>query len=117
MLYVNDKNSGILVFDNLGNYKKKLPFPQLNFFSFYNDELYFVQQGKLHFINIYTLAQRDLNLPNKQPIQQAVVAGKILFLLSDTSLLIYKLLWIVFVNVLQQIEQEIVFLHVTLAIF
>jgi hypothetical protein len=62
-LFLVDKNSGILVFDNLGNYKTKLPFKGVNWFSFLNDEIYFIQEGELVLYNLYTYKERRLTLP------------------------------------------------------
>lgn len=42
LLYLNDWNSGILVFDNLGNYLNKIPIPGLEYYNFWEDELYYL---------------------------------------------------------------------------
>ena len=63
MVYLLDFNGGIYVFDNLGNYKKKLPFTGISYINFQNNELYFVKENKLHFLDIYTSKIRTENLP------------------------------------------------------
>lgn len=44
-LYLVDRVNGIYVFDNLGNYRKKLPFANLTTIGFRGDELYFLADG------------------------------------------------------------------------
>lgn len=54
-LYVSTIHNGILVFDNLGTYKKKLPFNNISFLGFQKNELYFLDdKEEIHF-NILTL--------------------------------------------------------------
>ncbi len=62
MVYLLDAN-GIFVFDNLGNYKKKIPITGLNFIGFQNNELYYVQDNLLHFANLYSSEKRTVQLP------------------------------------------------------
>lgn len=44
-IYMSTVNNGILVFDNLGTYKKKLHFNNVDFFNFSADELYFYKKS------------------------------------------------------------------------
>lgn len=67
-LFLVDKNSGILVFDNLGNYKTKLPFKGVNWFGFLEDEMYFVQDGELVLYNLYTYKEKRMALPVKASV-------------------------------------------------
>ncbi|SHK38079.1 hypothetical protein SAMN02746009_00841 [Hymenobacter psychrotolerans DSM 18569] len=62
-LYLVDRVNGIYVFDNLGNYRKKLPFAGLNTIGFRGDELYFLADGAIQFFQLYTFSQRTLPLP------------------------------------------------------
>jgi hypothetical protein len=64
-LFIADKNSGILVFDNLGNYKTKLPFPDVSWFAFLNDEIYFIQGKEIVRYNLYTFREQRSLLPVK----------------------------------------------------
>ncbi|MCU0448647.1 MAG: hypothetical protein MUC97_02225 [Bernardetiaceae bacterium] len=61
-LFINDRNSGILVFDNLGNYRRRLGQPTEHF-DFYGNEVYYLHQGQLWFEHLYTGAKRSLPLP------------------------------------------------------
>ncbi|RYH37741.1 MAG: hypothetical protein EON54_19175, partial [Alcaligenaceae bacterium] len=50
-LYVVEKNTGIFVFDNMGNYRKTLPFPGLEYVGFIGEEMYYLKENSLHFYN------------------------------------------------------------------
>ena len=62
-LYVCTKSNGILVFDNLGTYKKKLPFNAVTFLGFNDNELYFVKDKELIFFNLLSLETKKELLP------------------------------------------------------
>lgn len=89
MVYMVDKTTGIYVFDNLGNYKKTLPFPELSIICFKGDELYFLQGGKLHFFNLYSFAERSFDVPPVPTYRQALVGEDLVYLLSDSGLDLY----------------------------
>ena len=72
-LYISDKTSGILVFDNLGNYLKKIEAQGIEYFNFYGDEIYFTQNHQLVFINLYNDTRRSIGLPEKAKIKFGLV--------------------------------------------
>lgn len=93
-VYLLDKASGIYVFDNMGNYQKKLPFSDLFYIGFRGDELYYLAEGKLHFFHLYTLKERTLDLPPALPAhayRQALVGETNLYLISATGLKVVPL--------------------------
>lgn len=51
-LYLSDKSNGIFVFDNLGNFKTLIPASDIEHFSFWENNLYFIESSKLHIINL-----------------------------------------------------------------
>jgi len=77
LLFVNDANSGVFVFDNLGNYKKKIDYTGLNYFGFLNDEMYFIKNTELYFFHLYNFSERKISLP--------AVNEKILFVLYNSK--------------------------------
>jgi hypothetical protein len=87
MVYLLDAN-GIFVFDNLGNYKKKLPITDVNFIGFLNNEVYFVQNNSLHFLNLYTSEKRSVKLT--KPYSTALASQGHLYLFSPKQLDIYS---------------------------
>ncbi|WP_143434920.1 NHL repeat-containing protein [Hymenobacter roseosalivarius] len=91
-LYLVDRNSGIYVFDNLGNYRKKLPFVGLTTVGFRGDELYYLTDGILHFFQLYTLAERAQSLPAVEGgINQVLMGEQFAYLLTPTAVMVYKL--------------------------
>jgi hypothetical protein len=89
-LFINDKKNGILMFDVLGNYLKTLPVKNLNYFNFFNDELYFLDEGKVTFYNFYKLQEKNIDIPS-HPYRFVLKTVKNLILISNTKLDVYKL--------------------------
>lgn len=90
ILLVNDKNKGILLFDNLGNYKKTLNYPGLNYLGVAGDEICFLNGDRLYFYNIYQDQERFLNLPLDQNWLYAGLIGEYIFTISLTHLYFFK---------------------------
>lgn len=88
-LYLLDYNTGILVFDNLGNYKTKLPYTKLNYIGFRNNELYFVKDGKLYLQDLYTSKERVLELPAQKNYVAAIVGEQHLYLFTPKAVEVY----------------------------
>jgi hypothetical protein len=86
MVYLVDKTTGIYVFDNLGNYKKTLPFPDLQYVGFRGDELFFLAGSQLRFFNLYSFKERSFDLPAGPVYRQALVGEQLIYLLSDNGL-------------------------------
>jgi hypothetical protein len=89
-LYLLDRNSGIYIFDNMGNYKKKLPIKGLAYLGFKGDEAYYLKNGQLVFLNLYTLQQRAFPLPAAKAYQLVLVGDKTVHLFSATHLDVYR---------------------------
>ena len=82
MVYLLDYNGGVYVFDNLGNYKKKLPFTGVSYIAFKGNELYFVKDKTLHFFDLYKLQERILPLPADKVYLSALISNNLLYLFS-----------------------------------
>ncbi|SIT91510.1 hypothetical protein [Pontibacter indicus] len=91
MVYLLDYNGGIYVFDNLGNYKKKLPFTGVSYISFKGNELYFVKDNALHFFDLYKLRERTLPLPSDKNYLSALISHNMLYLFSKEQADVYRL--------------------------
>jgi hypothetical protein len=89
-LYLLDGNSGIYIFDNMGNYKKKLPVKGLAYLGFTADEGYYLKNGQLVFFNLYTLQERAFPLPAAKAYQLALAGNKTVYLFSATQLDVYR---------------------------
>ncbi len=78
-LYLSDHSSGILVFDNLGSYRKKIPIDSIDYFSFYGDELYCLKSDQIRLFHLYQFDERIIPLP---------AAGAVYALLSEKRLIL-----------------------------
>jgi hypothetical protein len=92
-LYLVDNKNGVYVFDNLGNYRKKLPFPGLTTLGFRGDELYYVAADGVHFFHLYSLKERTMALPGAQTgeVRQVLVGEQYAYVLTGTGLQVYRL--------------------------
>lgn len=93
-VYLVDHTSGIFVFDNLGNYRKKLPFTGLDFITFRGDELVYLAQGQLHFFHLYNLTERTQALPpdlDATTVRQVLLSDQSAYFITAQGLRIYQL--------------------------
>jgi hypothetical protein len=88
-LYLLDRNSGIYIFDHMGNYKKKLPVEGLDYLGFKGDEGYYLKDGRLVFFNLYTQQESAFPLPAAQAYRHALAGDKKVYLFSATQLDVY----------------------------
>ena len=56
-------NNGILLFDNLGNYLDKFSDETVNYFSFIDDEIYYLTDEAIEFVSIEKKTKREIRLP------------------------------------------------------
>lgn len=63
LVFLIDKISGIYIFDNLGNYLRKIDAPGISHCNFKNDELYFIQDNNLHIVGLYKNEEQIIELP------------------------------------------------------
>lgn len=89
-LFIADANSGILVFDNLGNYRKKLFYKNVKHIGFSENYMYLVQNGKLVQFNLYTFEEKITELPDAEILQVTVFENK-LIAITPKGLQIYKI--------------------------
>lgn len=84
LLFIADKSKGILLFDNLGNYLRQVSTNQTDYFSFLEDELYFISDSTIHLINIYNEESRKINLP--EPAKYTVLNKTGVLSISDKKI-------------------------------
>lgn len=82
-VFVADKQAGILVFDNLGNYLLTLPYKGVEYFNFYSNEIYFIHESKVVFIDIYSQKQTHSKPLNNNPKYILYADGHIWFFYSN----------------------------------
>ncbi|EJF10805.1 MULTISPECIES: hypothetical protein [Pontibacter] len=91
MVYLLDYNGGVYVFDNLGNYKKKLPFTGVSYIAFKGNELYFVKDKALHFFDLYKMQERMLSLPEGKNYLSALISDNTLYLFTKEQADVYRI--------------------------
>ena len=92
--YLVDRSTGIYVFDNLGNYKKKLPFPGLSAIGFRGDELYYLDGGALHFFHLYNQTERRVALPpglDPGAVRQVLVGETYAYIFMAAGVAVYQM--------------------------
>ncbi|KAA9338504.1 hypothetical protein F0P96_06640 [Hymenobacter busanensis] len=92
-LYLVDHNSDVWVFDNLGNFRKRLPFQGLTTIGFRGDELYFLKDGQLHFFHLYQLKERTQPLPTPAgtAVSQVLVGEQYAYCFLPEGVAVYQL--------------------------
>jgi hypothetical protein len=90
LLIINDKISGILIFDNLGNYKKTLPYTQLNYLSILEDEICFLQNNELIFFDLYKLTERKVVLPATEKWRFALQLGNYVVTVGENKIYYWR---------------------------
>jgi hypothetical protein len=93
-IYLVDRTSGVFVFDNLGNYRKKLPFTGLDFVTFRGDELAYLSGGQLHFFHLYNLTERTQPLPadlDATTVRQVLLSDQYAYFVTAKGVQIYQL--------------------------
>jgi hypothetical protein len=91
-LYLVDRASGILVFDNFGNYQKKLPFAGLSYVGFRGDELYYAAADGMHFFDLYKLQERQLPWPatlDPTAVRQVLLGEHQAYVLTAAGVQVY----------------------------
>jgi len=89
LLFLNDRNGKILLFDNFGNYLKRLPVKEVSLFNFFNDELYYLKGDQIVFYDIFKNQFRTMALEEDNPYKLVLLNQKRLFLFADNFLQIY----------------------------
>ncbi len=89
-LFIGDINTGVLVFDNLGNYLTKFSINGIEYFNFYEEELYFIKGDNLELINIYSKETRRLPLPPDQPWLFPLLSTNLYYLVSESEMGVFR---------------------------
>ena len=89
LLFINDIQSGVLVFDNLGNYLKTMVHKNLTYFNFSGDQMYFLDNQHLQLVNVYNGELQEISLPTKDKFNQALLTKNRLILIADHYFKIY----------------------------
>lgn len=89
LIFALDPNRGLLVFDQLGIFRKLIPYPGLRFISHYQDYLVFIENGELVLYHIYEENEERTVLPPGEWLFASKLDNKII-LASEKTLAIYQ---------------------------
>ena len=89
-LLMNDKENGILVFDRFGTFLKLIPI-FVNHFHVYNNQIIYVENDELHFVDIQTMQQGSMALPEKGIRQICIEKQRLVALTKDNMVKIFKI--------------------------
>ena len=92
--YLVDRSTGVYVFDNLGSYQKKLPFPGLSMVGFRGDEMYFLEAGAIRFFHLYNQTERRVALPaglDPAAVRQVLVGETYAYIFTAAGIAVYQL--------------------------
>jgi len=83
LVFLLDKNSGILILNHLGLVINKIEIKDLKSFYFYGEEIYYLENDKLKFLNLVTEKEHEVNLPTGT--QQAIITDERIIILNNSS--------------------------------
>jgi len=84
-LYIADRQGKVLMFDQMGNFKKKLPIENCDWLAFQGEEVYAVENDSLTFFHPFLLRKRKKALPPQaKGASRFLMAGnQIFWILKD----------------------------------
>ncbi len=90
MVYVNDPLYGIFVFDRYATYLKTIPVKNIQSFQIFNDNIIYLENKTLHFLDSKTYEEKMLKLPAMdEEIIGATIDSRKLSLITKTKFCIY----------------------------
>ena len=82
-VYLGDKNTGILVFDNLGNHLHTIDKTGTDPFHFKDDRLYYLNDGQLYIQELYQPELQVIDLPQEKTYHHALLIDQNIALFTD----------------------------------
>ncbi|MTI22403.1 hypothetical protein E1176_15330 [Fulvivirga sp. RKSG066] len=86
-VFMSDSQSGIMIFDNLGNYLQRLDYKNVNYFNFIGNELYFLQNNEIILYDLYNKIEKRIPL-NKTPFL-TLISGNQLWTIDKKYVRLY----------------------------
>jgi hypothetical protein len=83
LIFLLDKNSGIVILNHLGNVIETIKIQSLKQFYFFGDELYYLENTTLKFFNLLTEERHELMLPDET--MQAVMTDELIITLNSRN--------------------------------
>ncbi len=91
LLFINDETTGIMIFDNFGNYLRSIGASGLTQLGFFRNEVYFLKNQKLNFIDIYNQEGRTIDLIELGALELVSYYGQYLTIYGDSRLKFYEI--------------------------
>lgn len=88
-VYVNNPETGILVFDIFGTYFKQIPIKGLNTFQVTERNIIYFQENRLHQYDLMTFETGEIVLPENN-VRGARVSKDLLYLSGDHQISVYQ---------------------------
>jgi hypothetical protein len=88
-IFLLDRNKGIMVLNSIGKLIKVIEVKGLSYFNFLGEELYYIQDGKLKFIDLFTTESRTMSLP--EPCDIALLTDERLYLIKQNQVSIFSI--------------------------
>lgn len=89
LVFMADYQSGIYVFDNLGNFIKTLPFAKVRYFNFLQNKLYFLSGNEVLFYDLYTGEENIISVPTEQTYELVLATDTRLYFISQKAVDIF----------------------------
>jgi hypothetical protein len=88
-IFLLDRDKGILVLNSMGKLIKTIEVKGLNYFNFIGEELYYLQDNQLKFIDLFTAETRSLTLP--APCEIALLTDERLYLIKQNKVNVFRI--------------------------
>jgi hypothetical protein len=83
-LFILYKQSDILIYNSIGKFLKAIKGKERHYFNFIGEELYFLENNKLKFFDLFSTETREINLP--QPCTFVLITDERLLLIKDKTI-------------------------------
>ncbi len=87
-IFLLDQNKGIMVLNNMGKLIKTIEVKGLSYFNFIGEELYYLQEGQLKFIDLFTAETRSMSLPEQCEV--ALLTDERLYLIRQNQVNVFS---------------------------
>ncbi len=89
LVFISDAKSGVFIFDNLGNFLRKLSSKGVRYFNFHQNNMYFLQDDQLKFIDIYTGKENAWSI--KESFKFCLYDGTLVRLFGQKQMKIFRI--------------------------
>jgi hypothetical protein len=87
-LFVLDNDNGIHILNNLGKDIRRIDVKAVPYFSFLGEEIYYLSDNMLQFIDLYNTEKREIPLPH--PANFAVLTDERMFLVTGRTIELFE---------------------------